>query len=304
MPSVLKARFVDREAAAPEWQLIHRQADAVVPILRTVFVRAVRAVERETRWEEITVRLDAGRLDIEDLVPWGSIGAMALFEPFTEILGRLFARVGTLSVRRLPVFTKQFQAGVFQPGHTRARRWAEGHAADLIVQITDEQRVALRQAVVRAFEEGMPPRVLARDLRQLVGLTRQQATAVVNFRIELTTKGVTEEFIARRVERYAARLLRVRTEMIARTETIRASVEGQMEGWRQSREAGRLSRRLVKEWIVTPDDRLCPICAPLDEVQVDVDGMFDTSIGRVPGPPAHPQCRCAIGLNPPRQAAL
>ena len=302
---VEKAKFVDREAAAPEWKLVHRQSDAAVPAMRTVYERAVRAVELATPWDEVLARLEAARLDVDDLVPWGSVGSMALFDPWTRLLGPLFMRMGRITSRRLPVFTKQrnIVAGIFDEANPRAVTWAERNAAELVVVHTDVQRIAIREAVVAGFNQGVPPRIMARDLRRLVGHTARDARAVIKRRIDLQAAGVAADRVTVQVDRYALRLLRLRSMNIARTETIKASIQGQLEGWRQNRDARLLSRELVKEWIVTPDDRLCPICRTLDEVQVDVDGMFDTSVGRVSGPPAHPQCRCALGLNPPRRAA-
>lgn len=306
MLEILKAKFVDRVAAAPEWKLVHRQSDAIVPAMRTVYERAVRAVELATPWDDVEVRLEAARVDVDDLIPWGSVGAMALFDPWTRLLGPLFMRMGRISSRRLPVFTKRrtIIAGIFDEANQRAVTWAERNAADLVVAHADVQRLAIREAVLAGFEQGLPPRALALDLRRLVGHTARDARAVIKRRVDLQVAGLTPDRVTSEVDRFAQRLLRRRSENIARTETIKASVQGQLEGWKQNRDARLLSRELVKEWIVTPDDRLCPICAPLDEVQVDVDGMFDTSIGRVSGPPAHPSCRCALGLNPPRRRTL
>ncbi len=305
---VSKAKFVDVEAPSAEWRLIHRQADRLVPVVRTAFVRAVEAVARATPWEDITARLTAGRLDVEDLVPWNSVGIDALMNPFTRIFQQGFERTGQLVARQLQLhkrysLTKQVVRAVFEPGQPRAAQWAGSNAAARVVEINDETLAGIRAAVVRGFEEGVPPRVLARDLRQVVGLNARFARAVINRRIRLIAAGMDPVRLTREIDRYARRLLRVRTESIARTETIRASTEGQLESWRQNREAGLLSRALVKEWIVTPDDRLCPICAPLAGVQADVDGLFTTTNGRVSGPPAHQQCRCSLGLAIERRAA-
>jgi hypothetical protein len=53
-----------------------------------------------------------------------------------------------------------------------------------------------------------------------------------------------------------------RAELIARTETMRASNEGQQEAWDQAVEEGLLTGNEQQEWIVTPDDRLCPSASP------------------------------------------
>ena len=96
-----------------------------------------------------------------------------------------------------------------------------------------------------------------------------------------------------------------RTEMIARTETIRASNYGTV---------GTFNALgvLYKEWIVTDDDRLCPWCASMEgtiiktndyffqqgsQLTVDVDGSpraLQLNYEDVTGPPLHPFCRCSL----------
>ena len=80
--------------------------------------------------------------------------------------------------------------------------------------------------------------------------------------------------------------------MIARTETMRASNMGQQEAWAQAKDKGLLTGKEKKEWITTPDDRLCPVCEPMDGKKVPMADEFD-----IEGPPAHPQCRCTIAIT-------
>jgi SPP1 gp7 family putative phage head morphogenesis protein len=87
-----------------------------------------------------------------------------------------------------------------------------------------------------------------------------------------------------------------RAETIARTETMRAANEGQIEAWQQAAETGLLTGNESTEWITTPDDRLCPICEPLDGQTTALGGTFEVDGDRVSSPPAHPRCRCTVGL--------
>ncbi len=82
---------------------------------------------------------------------------------------------------------------------------------------------------------------------------------------------------------------------IARTETIRASNMGQQELWRAQRNGGRLTGHEQREWIVTPDDRLCPQCAAMEGALAPFDQAFSNG---VMVPPLHPNCRCTIALVP------
>lgn len=185
-----------------------------------------------------------------------------------------------------------------------AARSAEASAARLVTGVTGETRRAIRRLVVDAFVEGVPVRTLAQKIRPLVGLTDRQARAVLNKRTALEAAGKTAKQVDAISARYAETLRRQRAVMIARTEVIRASTDGKIAAWKALQAKGQLSPRLRKTWIVTPDDRLCPICEPLDGEQVVIDGQFRTRVGLVMGPPAHPQCRCAIGLTDVKAAVV
>ena len=75
-----------------------------------------------------------------------------------------------------------------------------------------------------------------------------------------------------------------RAAMIAHTESVRVYSQGRLA---VAKEVG-IGR---KKWDASP--RACPICAPIDGVEVALDknfpGGFDT-------PPAHPNCRCLLQM--------
>jgi len=47
-------------------------------------------------------------------------------------------------------------------------------------------------------------------------------------------------------------------------------------------------------WRTSIDDRVCPICIPLEGEKRKVNGKFPTPTGSVEGPPAHVGCRCFL----------
>ncbi len=181
-------------------------------------------------------------------------------------------------------------------------------AARLIVQVSGETKAAVREIVQRAVSEGIDPRRAARLIREVVGLTRQQAGAVERLAQTMRAAGVKEELVQRRTARYAKKQLRRRSILIARTETLTAANRGQKLAWKQAREEGLLGDDFRMVWITTPDDRLCPECAPMDGLTVDLDDTFtQTQRGVLPSqrvpftgpsvetPPLHPGCRCTVG---------
>lgn len=219
-----------------------------------------------------------------------------LLQPAAATLEALFLRAGQEAVRkvsglaRIPIR--------FDSTNPFAQQAARQFGARLVREVTAETRRAIRGVVAEAFAEGVPPRKLARQVREIVGLTRRQALAVTRLQRQAVAEGLSRREAARRARRYADRLLRRRALVIARTEVIRSSNEGQLQAWREA-----VARRLVsgqsrKVWITTPDDRLCPFCRPMDGQAVALEAKFQTRLGNVTAPPLHPQCRCAIGLLP------
>jgi hypothetical protein len=179
--------------------------------------------------------------------------------------------------------------------------WASTHTGQLITLITDEARQAVMEAIVEAARQGLSIDRTARNLRPYLGLNAPQARALARFEASFETPS------PKLVERRAAKLLRERAEMIARTELIQASNMGQQITWTTAADQGLIPRTAYKEWIATGDDRTCPICMNMDGTRVPynesytVTTRFDSQGAALATaasvtPPAHPRCRCAMVL--------
>lgn len=251
-----------------------------------------------------------------------------------------------------PLYEARF---VFNRLNPALIRWLDTYTLELIRDIDDGTREAVRAALVKGMNAGDNPIQTAREIRQVVGLTERQAMAVLNFRRELesihTRRSVkawglgnqrsrrsgldvleldedgrpkdgiehrrlrdqrydaqirravesknplTPEQINTMVERYQERYIQHRARTIARTEALRATNVGVQEGWRQAINEGVLPERNVRKlWIVSDDERACPICAPIPRLNpkegVMLEGRFRSPQGLISIPPVHPNCRC------------
>lgn len=61
-------------------------------------------------------------------------------------------------------------------------RFAREHAGELVAQVTDETKDAIKVLVEQAFTRGVPPAELAEQIKQIVGLTTRQAGFVETYR--------------------------------------------------------------------------------------------------------------------------
>ena len=75
-----------------------------------------------------------------------------------------------------------------------------------------------------------------------------------------------------------------RAEVVARTETAKADVQGNLAGYKAT---GIVSG---KRWLTAPE--CCDDCQELDGEEVGIDEQFPNDGGD--GPPLHPQCRCDV----------
>jgi SPP1 gp7 family putative phage head morphogenesis protein len=192
---------------------------------------------------------------------------------------------------------------------------------DLIRQVSSETKAAIQQTLNRAFtnpEGALGPAVQAREIRDSIGLTARQEQAVANYRAALETgdfqnaldralrdgrfdrailnarnggTNLSQAQIDKFVERYRTRYISYRATTIARTESIRSSVKGERESWRQAKAQGLLGADIERQWRTAGDDSVCDECDALDDETVDFEEEFPDG-----DPPLHPACRCRIVL--------
>lgn len=160
--------------------------------------------------------------------------------------------------------------------------------------------------MARAVGGEFSPQQIARVIRdKALALTSEQTVASDAYWKDLIKKGLDANTINRRVAKFNARQLQDRAETIALTEIHRAAQAGTIASWQAAANQGLIDpSEWVKVWHVTWDDRLCPICEPMDGVAV---GLFDNFTVNTDGKAidngfeksteiaaAHPRCRCTI----------
>lgn len=295
---------------------VDRIAARLEPAMRRAFLAMVEAFKDALPLDLIVEAFDTANFAavqealVRAAIPPDTVAA------FNDILGQALQNVAAPTAAQFGLS--------FTLDNPLAVTWIERHGAQLVVEVTEETRRAIADVIRRGVIEGIPPRSQGRMLRRIVGLTSRDAGAVRNLAAALAADGVAAARIDRQVAAYAARLLRRRGENIARTETMFAANRGQLAAWQHAADQGLLNRETTRRvWIVTTDERLCPLCAPMEGVTVGLDSAFisDTEATgftvtsrtgedritvaesrprRQPvstvTPPLHPSCRCTTGL--------
>ena len=249
----------------------------------------------------------------------GELIKKELGETLPDILRETIVDAGVEAGRTAKVKADYRTAAVtmsFEKTNPMATSAAKMHAGELIKDFSEEQVQALRMLMERSFVEKIAPRKTAQLMRSNIGLHEKYSDAVVNaynrmqfaepgglvkigkqyFRVP--DNGFSADRVGELADRYASVLLNKRALTIARTETMRASNEGQRQLWLQATENGLLEGNEYRMWILTPDDRLCEICEQMEGALARIGDQFELPSGeKVDNPPAHPNCRCAQGLT-------
>ena len=139
--------------------------------------------------------------------------------------------------------------------NVRAAEWAFQNAGSTYPDLNQEQREAIRQAVVDFIK-------------------RQPGFTTVGTVWKLLSKYFDEE----------------KAELIATTEITRAYAHAaQIEGEELKKEFPDV--RVIKTWFTCNDHEVCDVCAPLNGKEVDINKPFAKGVFI---PPAHDGCRCSI----------
>lgn len=218
----------------------------------------------------------------------------------------------------------------FDVTNHRAIARAQSNQLELVSGLSREQREVTRNVIADGVSRAANPREIARDLRDSIGLTPTQEQHVRNYRRALQDgdysnalrrelrdkrsdrmlrrlvreKGsLSAEQIDKLVEGYRTRYVAYRAEVIARTESLRATHQGNEDLFAQAIERGDVDAKdLVREWHAGRGSRTRDSHRAMSGQQRKLGEVFTSGDGyalRYPGDPSAPasetaQCRCSV----------
>lgn len=294
--------------------------------IATVFRTAVSALKDEVDLDELADLIQQGRLEealgrLQEAADKVGIATNVAFVTAGQSTAQLLA---SANVGRV----------VFDQVNVRAVAAMQMNRLETVREFTAEQRRATSLALVSGVEAGINPREQARNFRDSIGLTENQWRAVANYRTALERVGSDPDAQAvalgralrdRRgdaqvqrairdgrpipkakvdwlVERYTARYVKYRAEVIGRTEALRAVHQGTEEMYAQAIESGEIrAEQIERKWVTRLDGRERRTHKFLSGQKRGWGEPFVTENGtiRYPGDPQAPaseviQCRCAL----------
>lgn len=306
------------------------------PRLRRAFLDAVYGVRNGAQIEQIARMLERG--DIE-----GALRAVGISEARFRELDRALADAyeagGTYTGARIPATvsaTGLRTVFLFSVRNPRAEDWLRNYSSNLIREIMDDQRIAIRNFLRAGMEQGANPRTTALDLvgrlnkatgnREggVIGLTSSQEGWVRKYAEELRTNDanaltralrdkrfdpsvrkaiasgqpISADTQAKMVRAYRNRALRFRAEAIARTETLRSLHAGQDEALKQAIEQGILvESQVMTVWRTARDERVRATHAEMDGQKRAFGVPFDSPSGAKLLYPGDPDAPASETIN-------
>lgn len=298
--------------------------DKAEPRIRNVFLNAVAQVRNSITLNELETLLEAGQIDAALLLTATIPEAVAAEVNLTFAATGANTSVVVGSVSGVPV--------TFDISNPRAVNIMQQNRLELVREMTQQQTLATREAITSGIQSGLNPRDQARAFRDSIGITQRQQQAVNNYRTLLesgsrealnrnlrdrrfdstirraisTETPLTKQQIDRMVNRYSERYLKYRSEVIARTEALRAVHEGSEEMYRQAFDDGTLDPNdITRSWSTARDARVRDAHDGMNNQKRAVGELFTSDNGaslRYPGDPRASasetiQCRCAIATR-------
>jgi hypothetical protein len=308
-------------------------ADAAVPKMARAFAHALRYLRTTMPKQAIAERIRRGDyIGASNLVPLNRFQD-GLHDPFRRIAATYQAGADLAAAWITRQFIRKDEA-VAAPGDIFAFdlftpevvELLREYQAELITGLSAEVRAQVLDIIVNGVRLGYDAEQIATELEQVIGLSPAQVQAVRNLRRTLeggdlgaaldrallASKDVGAiraaiaegksflggDVISAIIGRYADRALAYRAQMIAQTESVRAANLGLRDAYAQAVDRGVFPESALKvHWKIALDEKVCPICRPIPEMNPDGVGIreaFQTPKGPQAQPPMHPNCRCSI----------
>ena len=257
--------------------------------------------QQAVTYKELREAIQSGHLDEKTLAAWQQDYANFVNEHLKGIWQDAAKAANAALEAAHPDF-------FYDPMGEGIQNWTTTHGAEWVTNISDEQREAMVSMIDRATTGAWTGDELARAIRPLIGLTKPQALANLNYyehmKATLLENNPTMkvETAAKRAQeaaaKYAAKQHRQRAYTIATTELAFAYNKGAEDGIIQAQQQGYIGK-VKRAWSTAYDDGVCAICSALEGQEIEMDEEFDfkgQSLygGQKKTPPAHPRCRCAV----------
>lgn len=180
---------------------------------------------------------------------------------------------------------------------TEAAHLSDEEAMNLGAYLAAQDANAVLEGYHVAVNSKIPAKEAARRAVRAFGLTAPQLRTSFSIKddgVDSARPGAYTSKVAAFIERAT----RQRHLLLASDAISKAEADALQAGREHAQEKGEIPRTATKRWFTALDERTCPVCAPMDQVAVALDGLFELPDGnKVKHPPVHPRCRCTTEVD-------
>lgn len=233
------------------------------------------------------------------------------FQPVREQMRTIVNRAVLYSSKDIPAPKAKvvnFMFDSLSPNVVEAVKKLESR---VITDLQDSVRETVRQRVLRGITEGETPSKIAKDLRDVIGLSPTQEQAVVNYRKALSGEGrnpldyalrdkrfdptvradtLSEAKIDKMVNAYRRSSIAHNAETVARTAVLDSQKLGQKLAMQSAVEQGIITGAMQKTWVGVMDERERDEHVLMEGETVPFDALYSNGED-VPGESTY-NCRC------------
>lgn len=305
-PQALEAMVGDRIALLQDpvlherWQQRNSVHERLARLFEKGFDRGLKKTKRDLTdkiFKDLLEDVILRPQDTVDPAAWGRrIGKTLMRNIAREIYGVVKRSIEQGIRRQMP--GPEFELFELQQAvpEDQLANFAREYTQNVVMYHSDTSRLGTSKLVQLALDRGVPTEGIGSLAWRALGVDPKWANAAMNYRKALleAEEPMPRSLIERAWDRYVADATGARAELFAQTETMTAMNFGQQMIWEQAILNGDLPRDANKVWITAMDERVCPICEPLDKKAVPILTRFKTDAGKLWVPPAHPRCRCTV----------
>lgn len=220
-----------------------------------------------------------------------------------DLSGQATAEIGVEMPERFARLVKARVQYRFDLDNPFSQAFLQNRSNLIIRGIKLSTRQTIADILLDGFDEGKSIRAMSEEIQATMLLDprgRASVQAAKKRNIDLLLRegrslDEAKEMADRIARQFAGGKLSERAVKIARTETINAEAAGVENSWQAAQDQGFLPPQAMKVWIATPQSlRTCKVCRELHHA--DPIPLNDNFSGGIERPPAHPNCRCTIGL--------
>lgn len=288
------------------WLLAQRRVAGLQPDVAASLLRAFAIIRENMTEAELARAIQAGRFDQFIRENLSQQVLDRAFIPYRHKIRHTVERGFQYATRDLPKGGKvDGVIGVafdyLSPNVVVAIRQLD---TKVIQTLSVEIRDTVRAYVENGIRDGKNPRVIARDLRAVIGMSPTQVENAAKYRAKLEAQGkLPEAKIDKAVAAYEKKAVALNAETNARTATLDAFKQGQKLSWDDAIARGIVDvDTMTKTWVTVGDDRVRDSHLAMQGETVPYNSPYSNG-QQVPGEDEY-NCRCVSRYAVARQSNI